>query len=126
MNWYLSLNKPFLTPPSSIFAPVWIVLYTLILLSLILFLRDGYKKEKKIPLLFFSVQMILNLIWSSVFFGMQNIFAALIVIVFMWIFILLTITAFFKHSRLASILLIPYLIWVSFAFYLNFGFYVMN
>ena len=126
MSWYSTLNKPFLIPPSYIFTPVWIFLYTLILISLILFLKGGYTKEKRLPLIFFSIQMILNLVWSPVFFGMQNIFAALIVIVLMWIFILLTIITFFKHSKLAAILLIPYLIWVSFAFYLNFGFYVLN
>jgi tryptophan-rich sensory protein len=126
MNWYLTLNKPFLTPPSSLFAPAWIVLYSLILISLILFLKGGYTKEKRLPFCFFCTQMALNLIWSNVFFGMRNIFAALIVIIFMWIFILLTVITFYKHSKIAAVLLLPYFIWVSFAFYLNLGFYILN
>lgn len=126
MDWYNTLNKPFLTPPSSVFAPAWIVLYILIAISFILFLKGGYNKGKKLPLIFFTVQMILNFIWSPVFFGMQKILPALIIIFFMWIFICLTIIFFFRHSKMAAFLLLPYLIWVSFAFYLNFGFYVLN
>ncbi len=126
MDWYNTLNKPFLTPPDSVFAPAWAVLYTLIAISLILFLKDGYRKEKRLALIFFLIQMTLNLIWSPVFFGMQNILLALLVICLMWFFIAATILLFFRHSKLAAFLLLPYLIWVSFAFYLNFGFFILN
>ena len=125
-DWYLALNKPFLTPSSELFTPAWIILYTLILISFILFIKGGYTTEKRLPILFCCLQLFFNLIWSPVFFGMKNIPAALIIIIFMWIFILLTIITFYKHSKSAAILLLPYLVWVSFAFYLNFGFYVLN
>ncbi len=126
MEWFHSLNKPFLSPPDWIFVPVWSVLYVLMALSFIFFIKGGLSKNKRLPLIFFIIQLALNLAWSPVFFGMQNILGALIIIVFMWLFTLLTIVYFLRHSILASILLIPYLIWISFAFYLNFGFYVLN
>ncbi len=126
MEWFHSLNKPFLSPPDWIFVPVWSVLYVLMVLSFIFFIKGGMNKNKRLPLIFFIIQLALNLAWSPVFFGMQNILGALIIIVFMWLFTLLTIVYFLRHSILASILLIPYLIWISFAFYLNFGFYVLN
>ena len=126
MNWYDSLNKPFLNPPDWIFTPVWIVLYIMIGISLLLFLKGGMNKAKRLPLTFFLIQLALNLAWSPIFFGAQNISLAFIVIILMYIFLLLTIITFFKHSKLASILLIPYLFWISFAGYLNFSFLVLN
>ncbi len=126
MEWYNSLNKPFLAPPSSVFAPVWTVLYIMIALSLIMFLRGGMNKSKAVPLIFFIIQMLLNFAWSPVFFNMQNIGLALVIIIFMWLFTLLTIIFFFKHSKAAALLLVPYLIWISFAFYLNFGYFLLN
>ena len=126
MQWFNSLNKPFLSPPDWLFAPVWTILYILIAISFILFIRGGNIKQKRIPLIFFIVQLILNFMWTPVFFGMKNISLALAIIIFLWIFLLLTIILFFKHSKLASLLLIPYLIWVSFAFYLNLGYFVLN
>ncbi|MBE7704906.1 MAG: tryptophan-rich sensory protein [Cyanobacteria bacterium SIG29] len=124
--WYDSLNKPFLNPPDWIFPPVWGILYIMITLSFLLFLKGGMTKEKKIPFVFFIIQLILNFAWSPIFFVMQNIPLALATVILMYFFILLTIITFFKHSKLASLLLVPYLIWVSFATYLNFGFLVLN
>ncbi len=126
IDWYNSLNKPFLAPPSSVFPPVWTVLYIMIAISLILFLKSGMNKSKILPLVFFILQLIFNFAWSFLFFNMQNIGLALIDIIFMWIFTLLTVISFFKHSKIASILLIPYLIWISFAFYLNLAYFVLN
>ena len=125
-DWYLNLNKPFLSPPDSIFLPVWVILYSMIIISLIFYLKDGIDSSKYWGLLFFTLQMLLNLSWSYVFFGMQNIAGALIIISLMWIFILLTIITFFAGSKISAILLIPYFIWVSFAFYLNFSYFVLN
>ena len=125
-EWFDSLNKPFLNPPDWLFAPVWTVLYILIAISFILFIKGGMTKEKRLPLAFFIIQMLLNFAWSPVFFGLENIGGALAIIIFMWLFILLTVIFFFKHSKLASILLVPYLVWVSFAFYLNFSYLVLN
>ena len=124
--WYDSLNKPFLNPPEWVFTPVWIILYIMIATSFFLFLRGGITKQKKLALTFFIIQLILNFLWVPAFFWMQNIPLAFIIIAFLYIFLLLTIITFFKHSKLASILLIPYLLWISFAAYLNFGFLVLN
>ena len=126
MNWYDTLNKPFLNPPSVIFTPVWTILYIMMAISLILYIRGGNTKEKLKGIILFGIQLALNLSWSSVFFGMKNIPLALLIIILMWISILFTIIIFYKHSKIAAILLIPYFLWVSFATYLNFGFFILN
>ena len=126
MEWFDSLNKPFLNPPEWIYTPVWIILYILIAISFLLFLKGGITKEKRLPLIFFIIQLILNWLWVPVFFGMQNILGAFIILIFMYIFLWLTIITFFKHSKLASFLLLPYMFWISFAAYLNFGYLVLN
>ena len=126
ITWFDSLNKPFLNPPEWIFTPVWIVLYIMIAASFFIFLRGGITQEKRLPLTFFLIQLGLNFAWSPIFFGLKNILLAFIIIIFMYIFLLLTIFSFFKHSKVASILLIPYLLWISFAAYLNVSFLVLN
>ncbi len=126
MEWFHSLNKPFLNPPDAIFAPVWICLYILIAISLILFIKGGITKEKRTPLIFFLIQLTLNLAWTPVFFNARNIGGGLFIITFMWLFLLFTIILFFRHSITAAIILIPYLLWISFAFYLNLAYYVLN
>lgn len=125
-QWYNSLNKPFLAPPDSIFMPVWTILYITIFLSLIFFFKGGISKSKIKGIVFYFLQLILNFSWTFIFFGMRNIVFALFVIILMWIFIVLTISNFSRHSKLAAILLLPYLIWVSFAFYLNLGYFILN
>ena len=126
MEWFDSLNKPFLSPPDWLFTPVWLVLYIMIFASFILFWGSGMTKEKRLPLVFFIIQLVLNWLWVPVFFGMENILGGFIIIVIMYIFLWLTIITFFKYSKLASILLLPYLFWISFAAYLNFGYLVLN
>lgn len=126
MEWFDSLNKPFLSPPDWLFTPVWLVLYIMIFASLILFWGDGITKEKRLPLVFFIIQLALNWLWVPIFFGMQNIIGGFIIIVIMYIFLWLTIITFFKYSKVASLLLLPYLLWISFAAYLNFGYLVLN
>ncbi len=124
--WFQNLNKPLFAPPDWVFTPVWIILYLMIFASLILFLKSKFYASKKMGLFFFITQLVLNIIWSPIFFGMQKIGLALVILSLIWIFTLLTIIFFFKHSKLASLLLIPYLCWLSFAFYLNFGYFVLN
>lgn len=126
IDWYNNLNKPFFNPPAELFAPVWIILYITILISFILFIKNGMNKTKILPLAFFIIQMILNLSWQEIFFGMKNISGAFITAVLMWIFILLTIISFYKHSKPASLILLPYFIWVSFACCLNFEYLRLN
>ena len=125
-EWFDSLNKPFLAPPDWLFTPVWIVLYIMITASFFIFISGGMTKEKHVPLIFFLTQLALNFAWAPVFFGMKNITGAFIIIIFMYIFLILTIITFFKHSKTAPLLLIPYLLWISFAAYLNFGYLVLN
>lgn len=126
MNWFHSLKKPALAPPDWLFAPVWAILYIMIFLSLVFFLKTGGIKHQIIPIIFFIVQLLLNFSWSGVFFGMQKIGLALIIIVLLWITLLITIITFYKHSKLAACLLVPYFLWVSFATYLNFEYWRLN
>ncbi|MDO8618785.1 MAG: TspO/MBR family protein [Candidatus Daviesbacteria bacterium] len=119
-TWYQTLNKPFFSPPNWIFAPVWILLYILMGYSLYLVWA-----KKKVPTIFW-VQLILNTSWSIVFFGFRNPVLALINIAALWISIFLTIKAFSKINKLASRLLWPYLVWVSFATFLNLAIVFLN
>lgn len=126
-GWYANLEKPALNPPSWVFGPVWTVLYLLMGISLFLIWRASKKhNERKKALTLFGVQLALNAIWSPLFFGAQNPGVAFVVIIAMWITILLTILAFFKINRPAAYLLIPYLAWVTFASYLNYGIWILN
>ena len=124
--WYNNLIRPFLAPPSYIFTPVWIVLYLSIIIALILYITSFSIKDKKTGYIFFTIQLILNLIWSPIFFGMQNILLALIIILLMDVFLVLTIKKFYSISKLSGLILIPYLIWILFATYLNIGYFVLN
>ena len=126
MNWFHSLKKPEFAPPDWIFGPVWSVLYVMIFLSLIFFLRTGGLRYKILPITFFIIQLLLNFSWSYVFFNLQRIDWALIIIALLWITLLITIIMFYKYSKIAAWLLVPYFLWVSFASYLNFGYWRLN
>ena len=126
-SWYSSIQKPVFNPPNWVFAPVWTLLFILMGISLYFIWEAGLKKKKvKIPLVFFGIQLILNMLWSVFFFGLQNPLLAFIEIVILWIFILLTIIRFFKVSRTAAYLLVPYILWVGFAAVLNFSIFLLN
>lgn len=126
-TWYTTLQKPSLNPPNWIFAPVWITLYTLMGISIFLIIKKGLSyRGVKSSILFFAIQLLLNSIWSIVFFGMHLVFAALFIILMMWIFILACIIKFHPISKTAAYLLIPYILWVSFAMYLNYSIYKLN
>jgi tryptophan-rich sensory protein len=124
-SWYIALAKPALNPPSSIFGPVWVVLYLLMGISLWLVWKSSSSKKKS-GLWLFAVQLLLNTIWSPIFFGAHAIGSALGVIVLLWAAILLTILMFKKASKIAGWLLVPYILWVSFAVYLNFSIWMLN
>lgn len=127
MNWFHSLKKPFLAPPDWIFTPIWAILYFMIFLSLVFFLKtNGNLRYKFLPIIFFTTQMILNFAWSYVFFSIQRIDLAFIVIILLWVTLLITIAMFFKQSRISAYLLVPYFLWVSFATYLNYGYLRLN
>jgi len=125
-TWYATLKKPFFNPPNWIFSPVWISLFILMGISLFLVWRRQGHPRFKTALTFFFVQLILNIFWSVAFFGLRSPLLGLIDIVFLWIAILLTIQNFLKVSKFAGVLLIPYLLWVSFAALLNFSLWLLN
>ena len=119
-TWYSALIKPFFNPPSWVFAPAWTILYTLMGVAAFIIWRKGLQlPEVRYALLVFSIQLILNMIWTPAFFGLRSPLAGFIVIIMLWIAILITILSFYSVSRAAAILLIPYIIWVSFAAVLN-------
>lgn len=124
--WFNSLVKPPFNPPSWVFSPVWTTLYTLMGISLFLVLKSDSSVNKTKGMLFFAIQLFLNGLWSVVFFGMHQILSAFVIIVALLIFIILSILEFYKISKFAAYILIPYLIWVSFASVLNFSLYWLN
>jgi len=126
-TWYLTLNKPSFTPPSWLFAPAWISLYFLMGVALFLVWSSSDPLKKRRPaIILFGFQLFLNALWSIAFFGLQSPLFGLIVIIVLWILILLTIIGFFKISKIAGWLLIPYILWVSFATILNLAILVLN
>ena len=126
-TWYLTLNKPFFTPPSGVFGPVWISLYLLMGIALYLvWNKKAKKKQKRLALGIFAGQLTLNALWSILFFGLQSPFLAFVGIIALWILILLTIIYFWRISKTAAFLLLPYILWVSFAAILNYFLMVLN
>ena len=126
-TWYASLQKPNFNPPNWIFAPVWTILFLLMGISLYLVWSKGLRiKKVKTAVFIFAIQLILNMLWSFLFFGLQSPLYAFIEIVILWLAILLTITSFYKISKIAGYLLLPYILWVSFAAVLNFSILILN
>lgn len=123
-NWYAALQKPWFTPPSWVFAPVWITLYTLMGISFYLVCKK--RPRNKLPIYIFLIQLALNALWSYLFFGLHNPFYALIEIVLLNIAILATIILFYKVDKRASYLLIPYIVWTTIATFLNYYIWVLN
>lgn len=128
-TWYATLQKPFFTPPAWVFAPVWTTLFILMGISLWLVWREWSAteiREARLAFKLFFVQLSLNVLWSILFFGFRSPLAGLIEIIVLWIAILATIVVFFRISRIAGLLLIPYIAWVTVASALTFGVLVMN
>jgi benzodiazapine receptor len=125
-EWYASLKKPSFTPPSWLFSPVWIFLFVLMGLTLYILWQDYSKRSTKIALIFFSAQLVLNLMWSVIFFGLKSPMAAFIEIIVLLLAIFLTILKSLQVSKVAGYLLLPYIIWVSFAALLNYFFWKLN
>lgn len=126
-TWYASLEKPAFNPPNWLFGPVWATLYALMGIAAFLVWRQGIRKrEVKIALGIFLVQLVLNSLWSIVFFGLNSLLGGLVVILPLWVAILLSIVTFYRISKTAGVLLIPYILWVSFATVLNFSLWQLN
>lgn len=126
-TWYATLVRPELAPPNFVFAPVWTTLYLLMGIAAFIVWKKGLAtKGVRVALGLFLIQLVLNTLWSIIFFGMNNLGLALIEIALLWIAIVATTVAFWKLSRTAAFLMLPYIAWVSFAAYLNYSFFVLN
>ena len=125
-GWYQNLEKPSWTPPDAVFGPVWTVLYIFMAVAAWLVWKRGGWTAQRGPLTLWGVQLVLNSLWSILFFGMRNPALGLMGIVILWLAILATLIAFWTVSRLSGGLLIPYLAWVSYASALNYSIFRLN
>ena len=125
-GWFAEINKPTWNPPDWIFGPVWTVLYLMMGVSAWLVWKQSGFNKARLALVFFAVQLALNTTWSVLFFGLRQPGWAFAEIIALWISIALTTVLFYKHSKLAAGLLVPYLLWVTFAAGLNFAIWSLN
>ncbi len=125
-GWYYQIEKPSWTPPSWLFGPVWTMLYIAMGVAAWLVWRRGGWEAQRIPLTFWLVQLVLNTLWSGLFFGLRSLALGALEIVFLWIAILMTILVFRPVSRAAAWLMAPYLLWVTFAAALTFAVWRLN
>jgi benzodiazapine receptor len=125
-TWYTTLNKPWFTPPSWVFGPVWTTLYILMGLALFLVWRSPRSRTSDIGIALFAAQLAVNLFWSFAFFGLENTLYGVFTIVPLWILIAATIYQFYKVSKGAAYLMVPYILWVSIATALNTAVYLLN
>jgi benzodiazapine receptor len=124
--WYQQLAKPPLTPPEAVFAPVWLILYALMGIAAWLVWRARGFRGAAAPLTFFIAQLVVNATWSWLFFGLHLPLAAFLDLVILWLLILGAMVLFWRIQRLAGTLLLPYLLWVSYAGYLNLSIWWLN
>jgi tryptophan-rich sensory protein len=126
-TWYAELNRTAITPPNWVFGPAWTLLYILMAIAAFLVWREGLENPAvKHRLVLFFEQLVLNALWSIIFFGQHQILFAFIALVVLWLAILATILKFYQISKLAAYLLIPYILWVTFAGVLNFMTWLAN
>jgi translocator protein len=126
-TWYAGLAKPAFTPPAWIFGPVWIVLFALMGIAVFLVWCKGLdRKDAQVALAIFAGQLILNVLWSIIFFSFYDTGAAFVEIVILWLTILATIVSFSRISSTAAWLLVPYILWVTFAGFLNFSIWQLS
>ena len=126
-TWYATLNKPSFSLPNWLFAPVWTLLYIMMGFAAALVWQKGLQNPRvRTALVIFLAQLILNMVWSVLFFGLRSPLYGFMDILFLWAMILVTIAQFSKVSTLAAALLIPYILWVTFASGLNLGIFLLN
>jgi len=129
-NWFPTLVKPWFSPPSWLFGPVWIIMYFLMGLSLYIIWNSkaelSKQKYRKQFFILFGIQLILNALWSFLFFGLKNPTYGLIDILFLDIVVAMTIIYAYRVSKYAAILLAPYMVWITFATLLNFEIVLLN
>ncbi len=125
-DWYVALNKPVWNPPTWVFGPVWTLLYLMIGLSGYFAWTRGGRQGRSAAIAVYGAQLLLNALWTPLFFGLHRIGWALADLILLWFMILICIGTFSQRSRLATWLLMPYFIWVSFAGVLNAVILTMN
>ena len=125
-GWYAELEKPFFNPPSWLFGPVWTILFLAMAVAGWLVWRRAGFSGASVALTLFGGQLFLNVLWSTLFFGLKSPGAALVEIVILWVAILATLVAFRRVSRAAGLLFVPYLAWVTFATVLNLEIWRLN
>ncbi|QLE78485.1 tryptophan-rich sensory protein [Francisella sp. Scap27] len=123
-GWYSTINHPSFSPPNYIFAPIWTILYIMIAIAGWLICLEG-KLVKKIFIVY-KTQFVLNFLWSIIFFSFHEIGLALVEISVLWVFIVWNIRLFANVSKVASYLMVPYILWVSFAWVLNASYFMLN
>ena len=124
--WFAALEKPALYPPPATFGIVWTLLYILMGLALALVLSARGASGRRLAVVLFVAQFVVNLAWSPVFFGMHQMTIGLVVLAILDVLVLLTILRFWRVRSRAALLLLPYLAWIAFATYLNFAFLQAN
>ena len=124
--WYSTLQRPALTPPDWIFAPVWTTLYTTIAIAIFLFYRAHAKPHLWLTTGILVFHLIANFSWTFLFFRLHSPAAALVDIIFMDLSLVCLMVLFWQATRPAALILVPYLLWILFATYLNYGFYRLN
>jgi len=125
-SWYLAINKPSWNPPSWVFGPVWTVLYALMGWAAFLVWKEKSAPFAKAALWLYGIQLILNILWSILFFGLKNPSLAFGEIIILLVFIALTTFLFWKTNSLSGALMLPYLAWVVFACFLNYSIWQLN
>lgn len=126
-TWYATLTKPSFSPPNYLFGPVWVTLYTLMGIAIYRIIVKGFKNKKVVYATYvFAIHLVLNAIWSIIFFGAKQIGLALVEIIILWGMIIYLIRLFWKLDKISSYLMLPYLAWVSFASVLNFTLWMLN
>lgn len=125
-SWFTTLNKPFLNPPDFIFAPVWTVLYISLAVFYWLLDREPYSQNTRIIKRLFVWQLILNFLWTPVFFGLHCIWGGLIILLILNFLVFRIIKLTIKINKLCVLIILPYFCWLLFATYLNLGIFVLN
>lgn len=126
-GWFQTLEKPVLMPPGWVFGAVWTTLFVLMAIAFwLVWTNDNKSKHKKTAMILFGVQLALNILWSVIFFGLGEMFFAIIELMVLFAAVLATTFYFFKQSKIAGYLMIPYLLWLCAAAYLNIAIYLLN
>ena len=127
MDNYKNYNRPILSPPGSLFPIVWSILFVLMAISAyIIYTSDTTKKEKAEALFLYFLQLVINFFWTIIFFTFDQVLLGFLWIILLWLVVIFMMIAFFKIKSIAAYLQIPYILWLSFAAYLNLGIYVLN